>query len=243
MEKIICQNCNIEFLRNPSRKAKYCSNKCSRLSKRNKIVNYFNEYNSYTCYWAGFLFGDGSVNKNNNLKLGLTNKDYAKKHLEKFCKFLFNDINKIRSYPLQVMTQVTNEQLCSNLSKFGIIPNKTYSGIMKLPNKFYCDFIRGFFDADGWASFGYYPHMNNNKYYMKPSIGFCSYIEENLLIIKQKLNNIGHIHKKKKQHLYEYRLLSREDIQTFVDLCKSSNKEIYYEYKWNKIWDMPFLIK
>jgi len=157
----------------------------------------------------GFLFGDGNIDSNGKLQVCLSSKDSGL--LTQLSIFLF-DKDYINRYNNRCHLQYSNLEIQKPLSRYGIIPGKTENSVLILPEKYKSDFIRGYFDADGWYSSKDYKHKNG-KFYPKYVWGICSYLLENLEIINRELPVQGRIAKKKKQELYELRFQSKKDIE------------------------------
>lgn len=133
----------------------------------------FSEINSYEkSYWLGFIAADGSV-RNNSLTIGLASKD--KEHLEKFKSFLVTDKEvkfslkhcQGKTYDSNYIT-IFSKQIISDLSKYGIIENKSNQDINfleNIPEKYKISFVFRLIDGDGWFTFSL---KTNSK-----SIGFC----------------------------------------------------------------------
>lgn len=209
MPKLKCRYCCGEFVRPPSRKALYCSFECSVNHKRRKLTADLNKETPELCYWMGFLFGDGSIDSNNKLQVCLSSKDADL--LTQFSVFLF-DKDYVNRYNSRCHLQYSDPEIQKPLSRYGITPDKTKSSVLILPERYKSDFIRGYFDADGWYLNREYKHKNG-KYYPKCCLGICSYLLENLEIINRELPVQGKITKKKKQELYELRFQSKKDIE------------------------------
>lgn len=130
-------------------------------NKVNKRINsnYFSVIDSEEkAYWLGFLFTDGSVDhykSTGRIRLQLKKED--KEILEKYRECLQLDCriieNKQRSL---VSVEFTDEQIFNDLSKYGIIPNKTYEckhiPFDKIPSQFLVPFIRSLYDGDGYLT-------------------------------------------------------------------------------------------
>lgn len=105
----------------------------------------------------GFLASDGTISLNKNLiKIGLSSKD--REILEKIKEELQIE-NKITDYTTNKGFEVselswTCSQHKSDLSQYGIIPQKTFllTPPIKLEKQFYLDYLRGYFDGDGSIS-------------------------------------------------------------------------------------------
>lgn len=196
-------------------------------NSKHKLLNDFSKEDTVSTYWAGFLFGDGNIDDNGKLQvcLGLESKE----HLEKLSLFLIGT-NKVRIYKDRCHFQITNNILAKNLSKFGIIPRKTYNSKMILPknNKLHKHFIRGYLDADGWIS------VKKDRKYEYINIGICSYLKSNLDIVAKTLPIPNKKPTKiKKRNLYDLRYNSKKDVSSVMNYLFDDS--IYLEIKWNKI--------
>jgi len=204
MKEIICKKCNKVFYRHKSRKARFCSSTCANSFRTRKCINTFKKEDEETNYWAGFLFGDGCIRKN-KLQVCLGIKDVC--HLEKLSYFIFGE-NFVNRYEDRCHLQVNSEEISRNLRRYGISENKTKSSTLVLPSVGCSDFIRGYFDADGWVLQKKYKHKNG-KYYDKFCLGVCSHLRENLEIINSELPHLGNISKNKNKELYSLRITSK----------------------------------
>jgi len=110
-------------------------------------------------YILGFIVADGSVWKRKNRKdsyvMNITSKD--REHLEEIQKAMSSQYKlglkssgstdeKKYSY-----IQISNKEICKDLINLGVIPRKTYNGLnpIKVSDRYFSDFVRGFFDGDG----------------------------------------------------------------------------------------------
>lgn len=127
-------------------------------------------------YWLGFILADGSISYRSHSKiLSFELKIEDKYIIEELCNDLWVTTNHIFEYKKEYKNRkdkhnacirIYSKQICEDLSKFQIIPNKTLI-IDKLPNinKFLMPhFIRGYFDGDGTVYF--------SKGYISPRIRF-----------------------------------------------------------------------
>lgn len=138
---------------------------------RRKNKNYINEDyfknidSSNKAYWLGFIMADGCICLNKHtlkyyFSLRLSRKDDS--HLIKFSKEINFDSSKIKrgisfrnnnkNYYSELHSY--NNNFCLNLIDKGIIPHKTgkeiFPNISCLPEQYQSDFIRGFYDGDGY---------------------------------------------------------------------------------------------
>lgn len=112
---------------------------------------YFNNIDSEDkAYWLGFIFGDGGIS-NGTLRVEIKKQD--KKHLVKFLESLQSNHPIKPTKKNTYYVAISNTDLVKDLSKFYIVPNKTYITnklpLDLIPVELQKHFIRGYFDADG----------------------------------------------------------------------------------------------
>lgn len=114
-------------------------------------------------YWLGFIFADGFITKDSYVGVALNSED--KKHLEKFRQFLEsnhiihtykcseNCFSNLNNYYCKIIFK--SEHMSNILKEYGCIEHKSLflEFPKKIEQKFYKDFIRGYFDGDGSFSF------------------------------------------------------------------------------------------
>lgn len=111
-------------------------------------------------YWLGFLAADGCVS-GNYIIISLQKKD--EEHLLKFRNFLQATSIQI-TYPTHILENGSIGEYCrfsigckkmaEDLKRQGIVENKTtILQPPKIDEKFYYDWIRGYFDGDGGLSY------------------------------------------------------------------------------------------
>lgn len=125
---------------------------------RTKAVNdnYFSIIDKPEKAWLlGFLASDGSVDRRRNrIKIGLSSIDVH----------ILESIKEELSIEREIYSTITNKgyavseltwsskQMKKDLSKFGIIPNKTYTDTLSMeliPEQYKLSYILGYFDGDG----------------------------------------------------------------------------------------------
>lgn len=148
LRKILVEN-NIHI------RSKEEQNKYSPQNQRKYYINdnYFSELNNDNCYLLGFLAADGSIQKDGSIKIGLSSVD--KDFLEMIKKSLESNY-PIREYQTKDGFNISefvfrSEKIKNQLQNYGIINRKTYSFEFpkNLPEQYWLDFIRGYFDGDG----------------------------------------------------------------------------------------------
>lgn len=231
MEQLICKHCGVIYYRYQSRRSKYCSSKCSEDNKRVRIVNNFSKIDSISSYFLGFLYGDGSIDRNNKVQVCLSNKDDGSNLiLLRLLSDYVLGFDRVNIYNDRIHLQFTDEMVAKNLNVYGIVPNKTYGSKIILPHGFERDFIRGYFDADGWVSTGFTYNKQYDKKYKRNVIGLCSFLKQNLIDISEHLPFYHKIHKKKNQELYYITWSSKKTINQFY-------QNLYGEPNLTKKWD------
>jgi len=124
--------------------------------------NFFQNWTPKMSYVLGFVVADGCIGvkrirKKDGIKnyyFNITTKD--KPHLENIKKAM-NAQQKIYSkssgYTKRkdyYFIQIGHQEICKDLLRLGIRPRKTHNlEPIKIPNKYFSDFVRGFFDGDG----------------------------------------------------------------------------------------------
>lgn len=110
-------------------------------------------------YVLGYFVADGCIvvrkdRKNSPYMFNITSAD--KEHLEKIRKAMSSEhaINiKMSGYSKKkscYQLQISNQIITKDLIKLGVTPRKTYNlKPIKVPDKYFPDFVRGFFDGDG----------------------------------------------------------------------------------------------
>lgn len=148
------------------------------LSKnRNAKEDFFNTIDTEEkAYFLGLLFADGNVSldktgkRNPQIRLQLKITDI--KILQDFRDIL--NINSKLIYDKRknkecISLSLRSKQMAEDLSKYGIVPNKTYltKHLPEIPEEFLKHFLRGLLDGDG----SIYQETKSKKY----RIDFCSY--------------------------------------------------------------------
>ncbi len=108
-------------------------------------------------YFLGLLFTDGNImldsQRSPSVRIELVETDIEilqklKQELNCNCKLTYNK-RKSRAHGTYALS-VRSQQIADDLSKWNIVPNKTYViSEIKIPEEFKIDFLRGFIDGDG----------------------------------------------------------------------------------------------
>lgn len=119
--------------------------------------HFFKSWSPETSYVLGYITADGCIvvdkrRKKNPFALNITSAE--KDHLHRIRKAL-SSTHKISEKSggysdTAYQLQFRNPVICEDLIKLGILPRKTYNlNPIKVPEKYFSDFVRGFFDGDG----------------------------------------------------------------------------------------------
>lgn len=147
-------------------------------------------WNSNLAYAVGLIATDGNLSKDGR-HIDLTSKD-----LEQIKNFLkaINCNYKISMKPSgysekkYYCTQFSNVMLYRFFLKIGLTPAKSKTmGILKIPNKFFADFLRGSLDGDGYT-YSYYDHRWKNSFQFYT--GFVSASRKHLEWLNLKIEEI-----------------------------------------------------
>jgi len=121
--------------------------------------NYFNSINTPSkAYILGFIFADGSISeKDNRLTIGISEKDeeilnFIQKEFESDYQLYYRK-EKNNRQPSKILA-ICSKQIIADLISYGCVQNKTFKAKfpLNIPTEFYKDFVRGYFDGDGYVS-------------------------------------------------------------------------------------------
>jgi len=127
--------------------------------------------NDEAAYWLGFLYADGSIRSGTRNEITLDLKEEDLDTIKAFHAFCHNQ-NNIREHTIKrngkefksYVSGFSNKQVKENLINLGCVPKKsltlTFPSEQQVPNEFLYDFIRGYFDGDGYVRYD----TQNHKY-------------------------------------------------------------------------------
>jgi len=194
--------------------------------------DFFKRWNSEMSYLLGYITADGCIvvskkRKNHPFTLNITSVNL--KHLYKLRKALKSEHKISRKLGGGLNTfayqlQIRNPIITNDLMKLGIFPRKTsHLNPIKVPQKYFNSFVRGFFDGDGTV----YIYKVNNTPQIKVDFISTSYhfignlnsrICDNLGI---PLKNIHRQIPKNRKRLLKY------SICFYIDDCERLYKFMY----------------
>ncbi|MFH1509925.1 MAG: LAGLIDADG family homing endonuclease [Candidatus Nealsonbacteria bacterium] len=224
----------------------------NRISLKRVNKDFFKYWSEEMSYVLGYIVADGCVikrkNRLNSYILNITSKD--KKHLLEIKKILGFD------YPISIKNnskgmscsqiQICNKEICKDLIDLGILSRKTYClGSIKVPENYFSDFARGFFDGDGTV----YIYQVNGTPQIKAGFVSSSYqfITEFNQQLCEKLNiPVKTIHKKISK---KAKRIIQHDICFYINDCDKlaeflyKNNPILFLSRKRKVFEKWKLIK
>ena len=169
-----------------------------------KNKNYKIKWTPDFAYAIGLLTTDGNLSKDGR-HIEFTSKDIQLIKIFKECMCLTNVKIGLKTsgftqkrYP---HIQFSNVKLCKWLSTIGLTPNKTKTmGSLKIPDRYFFDFLRGHFDGDG-SCYSYLDKRWKNSFmfyitFLSASATHIEWIREsikNFLGIKGYLGKSGRV--------------------------------------------------
>lgn len=225
----------------------------NKISPRRINQDFFKFWTEEMSYMLGYITADGCVikrkNRRNSYTLNITSKD--RKHLSVIRKILNSNYPISIKYNSQKMPysqiQICNREMCEDLMSLGILPRKTsHLKLIEVSEKYFPDFVRGFFDGDGTV---YIYNVNGTPQikagFISASLAFLQNI--NLRICRALNIPFKKIHqfspKNKNQRLIRY------SIDFYVDDCEKlaefmyRNSPVLYLPRKRKIFEKWKLIK
>ncbi|MBP7119316.1 hypothetical protein KBA63_04495 [Candidatus Woesebacteria bacterium] len=138
-------------------------------------------WNPNFAYAIGLLVADGNLSKDNR-HIDLTSKDLSQIVTFASILSLNNKIGRkrVKGYDnnLYYRIQFGNKTFYDFLVKIGLSPRKsTTIGEIKVPNKYFADYLRGYFDGDG-CTYSYFDPRWKNSFllYMSFTSGSAKYL-------------------------------------------------------------------
>jgi hypothetical protein len=216
--------------------------------------DFFSEYTTENCYWAGFIAADGWIGRTGSIGIEINRID--EKHLIKFCNIIKRD--PILHYRDKIQESGNVSHLCSlnlrsetiinNLkNKFYIVPAKSL--ILKppinIPFEFQKHFVRGFFDGDGCITASY---AKKKKHY---NTRFCItagsyYILDWIKYVMQKqILNIGNpsiTKDKRKKNTYGITFGGNKQVPLIMSWLYENCENNYLDRKFKKYNDIKNII-
>lgn len=155
--------------------------------KRKYVVNgnFFNEWSENMAYVLGFFTADGHLEKS-SVCFEVSDKDIE---VLRFIKKVMGSDHSIEVSKNGIRLRIHSAKMaCVLRNKYQFASNKTFDYCPKynIPNEFKRDFVRGFFDGDGWV----YNRRNGVE------AGFCSASLNLITFVYSLIGNRGRIREK-----------------------------------------------
>lgn len=186
---------------------------------------FFNINTEEKAYWFGFIMADGCIysnKKSKRLQINLAYKD--KEHLLKFQKSIKSNYKiqdkKIKNSKASLL-KINSTQMCIDLINNGILERKSLINEYpkNLSDKYFKDFLRGYFDGDGCFSRNYESSLK--------ILGTQKFLKE----IQKKIKVKSSLYKNK--NIYSLEITNKKDKELFLDYIYS-NSRIYLDRKYNR---------
>lgn len=191
-------------------------------------------------YAVGLIVTDGSLSKDGR-HIILRSSDLQLLETFKDCLGLSNKISQTKNDKWAkkpcYRIQFSNVRLYRWLNQIGVTPRKTYKlGSLKIPDKYFPDFLRGHLDGDGSIStyIDRYNTFKNPKYvYVRLWVRFVSASKDHILWLRNNIHRLkglrGHLSKKgpyrKDQNvsIWELKFGKKESIQLLLWIYYNKN--------------------
>ena len=209
--------------------------------------NFFKEWSNEMAYVLGFLAADGYLTHNkrgaNYWSIKITDRALLysiRKIIQSNHKINFREKrgNESAIYRLQI----GSKEMCEDLNKLGLTTNKTKSlSVPFVPDEFFSDFVRGYFDGDGHVWVGEI-HKERKTRYITINTVFTSCSKKFLVSISDRLKKLidikGSIREKKLGcYTLTYSVTSSLKLVNFMyNSINQSDSSLYLKRK-KKVFD------
>lgn len=189
-------------------------------------------------YLVGLITTDGSLSKDKR-HIVLVSKD---RELLEQIKFAFNIRAliglKFCSYTKRkdcCLLQIGDVIFYNWLLKIGLMPNKTkIIKDLKIPNKYFFDFLRGHFDGDGCFYSYFDPRWKSSFMYY---VTFISASGEHIKWLREKTSKLLKVNgcTTKHKNIYSLRFAKKESLKVIKKMYFKLNSTIYLKRKYLKV--------
>ena len=214
---------------------------------KTKNENFFKKWSPEMAYILGFFAADGSMIKNKRgahfIEFQITDKEL----LEEIKKLLGSNhkisiLNKNTKWKTAYRLQIGSKKIFNDLLLLGITKNKSKKiKLPKIPEKYLCHFVRGYFDGDGNVTFGYFKKSDRTK--KSPAIitrftsGSKDILEELKLTLTNSLDTKGSLFfSKNNAWQLSYSANDSQKLFKFMYIGRNNNKNIIYLERKYKIF-------
>jgi LAGLIDADG-like domain len=202
------------------------------MKEKAKTINndFFKTWSRPMAYVLGYFIADGCVGVSKGRKnphtFNITSKDLN--HLGKIKKTMGSTYKISRKFGsngnVAYQIQIRNEPLCRDIIRLGVLPRKTYNlEPVKVPQKYFADFVRGFFDGDGTV----YIYSVNNVPQIKA--GFVCASRKFIGDLSHRLCKMLTIPEKKVHETVTQGRVPMYSLAFYIDDCEKFSKFIYHK--------------
>jgi hypothetical protein len=158
--------------------------------------DFFKKWKPEMSYILGFLFADGNIirTKRNTWfwSLQITDRNILSKISREInSEHKISNKKKVGNNKQLYRLQIGSMEMCEDLIKLGLTPRKSKTMVFpKIPDRYFSDFLRGYFDGDGGVWFGF----KNKKHFIKRyliNVSFTSGSKRFLVSLKHILSTKG----------------------------------------------------
>ena len=200
--------------------------------------HYFDTIDTPTkAYFLGLIAADGFVGELNNFAIYSIDKSILLEFKNKlnFSGDLTVGHGNFENSKNGYYLRFSSKQIVESLNKLGISTNKslTFDKMPDIKDEYKKDFIRGYFDGDGSATFGYRTYDNKYTY---PRLSILIMGVEGLLLEMAEILNLKsfYIQKSKTPEIKVLRINNKEDLIKIYHIFYD-DADVYLERKRDKI--------
>lgn len=204
-------------------------------------------------YVLGFLFADGSledapylrgkyirfvsINREIILKI---KKELSSKHT------IYEIESATKNHHRKYLLRIGSNKIYKDLSKFGLSPNKSLTmKLPKIPQKYFADFVRGYFDGDGCVHIEFGRGKKQQKIFKGLKTIFTSGSFTFLKTLSKRLSETCNLSKKSvyiSRRSFQLRYSTADSVRLFCWMYKKLNGQIYLRRKLKK-FERFFIIR
>jgi len=163
-----------------------------------KEVNrdFFKEWSAEMAYILGFFAADGNMIRNKRgahfIEFQITDKTLLYAIRKVLClNHKITARNRGENYKKSYRLQIGSKKIFSDLEILGMTPKKSNTlKFPEVPRRYFGDFVRGYFDGDGYVGIGKYWRKNRKRFEWQFSTSFVSGSSPFLSGLKNSLRTI-----------------------------------------------------
>lgn len=203
--------------------------------------DFFKKWSPQMAYLLGYIAADGtvSIGKRGNCYLSVDSIDEELPSMLKKAMSAGHKISVIKrrkEWNTIYRLQIGSKTVVGDLKNLGIVPKKTKRlAVPKMPQKFFRDFLRGYFDGDGSISCRMYKRTNRKTLLLQMRVLFTSSSERILKQFNDKLKKILSISGKFRKDKNWYRLYyyPQGDIQKIFKFLYGNKPQLFLTRKYD----------